>query len=273
MKKYILIPIVLFLIVEAQLYGVLPTPKVNNTVSPRPESVLTATLVSNQNSTNGVNRTLPSVVTIRISKVITGYSLEIDPLNPFRPFRRLPQQRQTEQNIGSGFIVAEDGLVVTNKHVVAEERATYTVITNDSKEYPVQSIYKDPANDLAILKINGLGFQAIPLGDSSNLQLGQIVFAIGTALGEFTNTLTSGIISGLGRGITAGSRFEGYVERLENVIQTDAAINPGNSGGPLINEQGEVIGINTAVSSEGQNIGFAIPVNVVETLLNQYNRG
>jgi serine protease Do len=97
--------------------------------------------------------------------------------------------------------------------------------------------------------------------------LGQSVIAIGTPLGEFTNTVTTGIISGLGRGITTGSNFEGYVEKLDNVIQTDAAINPGNSGGPLINSKGEVIGINTAIASQGQNIGFAIPVNVIKSFL------
>jgi S1-C subfamily serine protease len=126
---------------------------------------------------------------------------------------------------------------------------------------------------LAILKIDASNLDPIKLGDSSRLRLGETVVAIGTPLGEFTNTVTQGIISGLGRGIVAGSRYEGYVEKLDNVIQTDAAINPGNSGGPLINSLGEVIGINTAVSQEGQNIGFAIPVNVVRQLLERYGRG
>jgi serine protease Do len=110
------------------------------------------------------------------------------------------------------------------------------------------------------------------LGDSNNLKLGQLVIAIGTPLGEFRNTVTSGIISGLGRGITAGSPFEGYVEKLDNVIQTDAAINPGNSGGPLLNSRGEVIGVNTAIAQEGQNIGFAIPSNVVKSLLEKFQK-
>ena len=112
---------------------------------------------------------------------------------------------------------------------------------------------------------------AITLSDSAQLKLGQRVIAIGTPLGEFTNSVTTGIVSGLGRGITAGSPFEGFVERLDNVIQTDAAINPGNSGGPLLNSQGDVIGINTAVSQDSQNIGFAIPVNVLKDLVKNYD--
>ena len=116
------------------------------------------------------------------------------------------------------------------------------------------------------------GLKALKLGDSSKLKLGQLVIAIGTPLGEFTNTVTSGIISGLGRGITAGSPFEGYVEKLDNVIQTDAAISPGNSGGPLLNSKGEAIGINTAIAQEGQNIGFAIPINVVKQLIDDFNK-
>jgi S1-C subfamily serine protease len=102
------------------------------------------------------------------------------------------------------------------------------------------------------------------MGDSDKLKVGQFVIAIGTALGEFKNTVTTGVISGLGRGITAGSPFEGYVERLDNVIQTDAAINPGNSGGPLLNSDGQVIGINVAIAAAGENIGFAIPINVIK---------
>jgi S1-C subfamily serine protease len=217
-----------------------------------------------------LSNAIPSVVTVRISQTFSDYSIEFDPFNPFSPFRRVPGKTyQTTQNIGSGFVVKSEGIIITNKHVVADQNATYSVITNDKKEYPVTAIYRDPANDLALLKINATNLKPLPMGDSSNLKLGQTVLAIGTPLGQFTNTVTSGIISGLGRGITAGSRYEGYVEKLDNVIQTDAPINPGNSGGPLLNSSGEVIGINTAVASQGQNIGFAIPVNVIKTLLTE----
>ncbi len=224
--------------------------------------------------TQVVEESLPSVVTIGIKATArTQDQFALDPFNPFEPFRRVPgQERTIERNIGSGFIISADGLIISNRHVVSVEDATYSVLTNDGKEYPVERIYRDPLNDLTILKINANNLTPLPLGDSSQLKLGQTVIAIGTPLGEFTNTVTTGIVSGLGRGITAGSPFEGYVEKLDNVIQTDAAINPGNSGGPLLNSNGEVIGVNTAVAGEGQNISFAIPSNVVRDLVDGFNQ-
>lgn len=224
--------------------------------------------------TKVVESALPSVVTIGINKTTnTNDNTFDDPFDIFGQFRRTPSTPQKiEQNIGSGFIISSDGLVITNRHVVADTEATYKILTNDKKEYQVQKIYRDPLNDLAILKIEASGLKALPLGDSDKLKLGQLAVAIGTPLGEFTNTVTAGIVSGLGRGITAGSPFEGYVEKLDNVIQTDAAISPGNSGGPLLNSAGQVIGINTAVSEEGQNIGFALPVNIVKDLIEKFNK-
>ncbi len=223
--------------------------------------------------TKVVEDSLPSVVTVGINRVTTSNDIyEFDPFDPFSPFRRIPGQRkQEEKNIGSGFVIA-DNLVITNKHVVSNTDATYQILTNDNKKYPVEKIYRDPLNDLAILKVSAPNLKPLTLGDSDKLKLGQMAIAIGTPLGEFRNTVTAGIISGLGRGITAGSPFEGYVEKLDNVIQTDAAINPGNSGGPLLNSKGEVIGINTAVAAEGQNIGFAIPVNVIKNLIEDFNK-
>lgn len=180
-------------------------------------------------------------------------------------------------SIGSGFIVSQDGFVVTSKHVVSETRVKYQIITSNDKKYNVARVFRDPLNDIAILKIDpqdapGESLKPVTLGDSGNLQVGQFVIAIGTALGEFRNTVTTGVISGLGRGIVAGDRFQGFVERLDNVIQTDAAINPGNSGGPLVNSDAEVIGINTAISRSGENIGFALPVNVVKDALANFNQ-
>lgn len=223
--------------------------------------------------TDVVERSIPSVVTIGISKTTReNDSLSINPFNPFQPFRRVPgRERQIEQNIGSGFIISEDGLILTNRHVVEDQDATYTVFTSDEQSYKVENIYRDRSNDIAILKITASNLKSIPMGDSSKLKLGQIAIAIGTPLGEFTNTVTTGVISGLGRGITAGSPYEGYVEELKDVIQTDAAISPGNSGGPLLNSRGEVIGINTAIASEGQNIGFAIPVNIAKDRIARFN--
>jgi len=205
-------------------------------------------------------------------KTTQGQSyLQIDPFNPFGGFTQIPGKKQKiDQNIGSGFIVSKDGFIITNKHVVADEQATYKVLTNDKKEFNVEKIYRDPLNDLAILKVNANNLKALSLSDSSKLKLGQMTIAVGTPLGEFTNTVTTGIVSGLGRGITAGSPFEGFVEKLDNVIQTSAPISPGNSGGPLLNSSGQVIGINTAIAQEGSNIGFAIPSNVIKDLLENF---
>lgn len=178
-----------------------------------------------------------------------------------------------EQYIGTGFVVKKEGIIVTNKHVVSTA-SEYFVTDEKGNKYDVDKIYRDPANDIAIISIKNPpsgGLKEITLGTSSNLQVGQSVIAIGTALGEFRNTVTTGVVSGLGRGITAGSAYAGFAERLDNVIQTDAAINPGNSGGPLLNAKGQVIGIDTAVSEQGQNIGFAIPIDLVKESLDNFN--
>lgn len=219
-----------------------------------------------------VDKVSPAVVTVGITQTRRiGDILELNPFDPFSPFQRRPGRSQKiEQDIGSGFIV-EGGLVVTNKHVVSVSDATYRVITKDDKTYEVKKIYRDPTNDLAVLKIEANGLPTVQLGDSDKIKVGQMAIAIGTALGEFRHTVTTGVISGVGRGIEAGSPFEGSAERLDNVIQTDAAINPGNSGGPLLNSAGQVVGVNTAVSAEGQNIGFALPINVVKEALSNFN--
>ncbi len=176
------------------------------------------------------------------------------------------------QDIGSGFVVSKDGLIITNKHVVSQEGASYKVITSDNQEYEVREIKRDPANDLAVLRIDAHNLKPVKLGTSDELKVGQFVIAIGTALGEFRSTVTTGVISGLGRGITAGSSFEGFVERLDDVIQTDAAINPGNSGGPLLNSAGQVVGVNVAVAQGAENIGFAIPIEIVRKALAQFEQ-
>jgi serine protease Do len=177
---------------------------------------------------------------------------------------------EIKQDIGTGFVVDSTGLIVTNKHVVGDTQATYTVIDKDNHEYQVTRIYRDPTNDLAIIKVEGANLPALPLGDSDKIRVGQDVIAIGTALGEFRHTVTTGVVSGLGRGIEATDGF-GF-ESLEGVIQTDAAINPGNSGGPLLDASGSVIGVSVAVSAGAENIGFAIPINVVRASLDNFNK-
>lgn len=176
---------------------------------------------------------------------------------------------QIQKDIGTGFVV-QGGFIITNRHVVSDTNAEYTVIDYQDTAYAVSSIYRDPGNDLAILKIDGNSLPVLELGDSDQIRVGEGVIAIGTALGEFRHTVTTGVISGLGRGLSATSGLD--IESLENVIQTDAAINPGNSGGPLINFNGQVIGVNVAVSSAAQNIGFAIPINAVKSSLDNFNR-
>ena len=220
---------------------------------------------------NVAEKVSPSVVTIGLEK--TTSVVEPFLLTPFG-FDISPQQRQEtiEQDIATGFIIAAEGLIVTNKHVVADTQAAYKIITKDDQAYEVEKIYRDPVNDLAILKIEAAGLVPVEMGDSGQLKVGQFVVAIGTALGEFRHTVTTGVISGLGRGITAGSPFEGYVERIDNVIQTDAAISPGNSGGPLLNSVGQVIGVNVAIAAAGENIGFAIPINIVKESIENFNQ-
>ena len=224
-------------------------------------------ITQEQTIINVVKESSPAVVSIIITKdLVVLEQYYSDPFEDFggSPFR-VPEYREKgveKQTIGggSGFIVSSDGIIITNKHVVLDEEADYTVLTNDGKQYPAIVLAKDPIQDLAILKIeDSRPFPTIKLGDSESLQIGQTVIAIGNALGEFQNTVSVGVISGLGRTITASGG--GILETLEDVIQTDAAINKGNSGGPLLNLKGEVIGINTAVSLEGENIGFTIPIN------------
>lgn len=221
-----------------------------------------------------VKKASPAVVSITVSK-----NVPIIEECPYDPFADLPPQirrffgegqqfyvpceRGTEfKEIGggSGFIISENGLILTNKHVVADSKASYTVFLNDGSKYQAKVLARDPIQDLAVLKIDATGLPIVELGNSDEVELGQTAIAIGNALGEFRNTVSVGVISGLSRKVTA-SGSEGFEETIYGVIQTDAAINPGNSGGPLLNLRGEVIGINTAIASGAENIGFAIPIN------------
>ncbi|HEX5429636.1 MAG TPA: trypsin-like peptidase domain-containing protein [Patescibacteria group bacterium] len=230
-----------------------------------------------------VKQASPAVVSIIISKDLnqiqgdtsSGFDFGPFSLDPFFQNRSSQPDSNSTPNVqeiggGSGFIIRSDGLIVTNKHVVEDTTATYTVLTNDGKEYPAQVLSRDPTNDIALVKIDAQNMPTITLGDSGNLQIGQTVIAIGNSLGEYRNTVTSGIVSGIGRTITAGGTTDS--EQLEGVIQTDAAINPGNSGGPLLDIGGSVIGINTAIDQEGQLVGFAIPVNDIKNDLNSFNK-
>jgi serine protease Do len=214
----------------------------------------------------------PSVVSIAISKEVPVYETDDDDL--FSSPRR--KQTGTEfQQVGSGtgFIITSDGMVVTNRHVVDTKDAKYTVIFSDGTERDAQVLGRDPIMDIAVIKIDpkDLDLKVLPLGDSDKLKVGQSVVAIGNSLGQFSNTVSSGIVSGLGRSIVAGSSTGGS-ERLEGVIQTDASINPGNSGGPLLDLAGNVIGVNVAVAQNAENVGFAIPIKFVLPIIDSVKK-
>lgn len=226
---------------------------------------------------DAVKKTKEAVVSIIISKEVPTYEIFFDSnsqqnlfgdIFPNFPFNPTPQYRQkgTEEKRvggGSGFFVSSEGLIVTNRHVIEDKEAIYTVFTNDGKKHKATVIARDPVLDIALLKIEGNNFPVLSLGNSDSLLIGQTVIAIGNALAEFSNTVSVGVISGLSRSVTAGSSF-GKAELLDHVIQTDAAINPGNSGGPLLDLSGRVIGVNVAVVSGSQGIGFALPINSIK---------
>lgn len=224
-----------------------------------------------------VAKAAPSVVSVVATKdlpVIERYYTNPfgndDFFNQFFPQLQIPQYRQngTERKEvagGTGFVVSSDGFVLTNRHVVNIKDADFTVVFSDGTREDAELIAKDPVEDLAVLRIQRTGLQPIPLGDSDAVVIGQSVIAIGNTLGEFQNTVSVGVVSGLARRLIAGGGGESEV--IENAIQTDAAINPGNSGGPLLNLRGEAIGVSTAIVVGSQNVGFAIPINKAKKAL------
>jgi serine protease Do len=235
---------------------------------------------------DAVKKAAPSVVSIVITK-----DLPVIEQCPMNPFSNLPPEFQqffgggsfnftqpcqtgttsTEVGGGSGFIISPNGLILTNKHVVSDTNATYTVLLNDGTKYKATVLARDPNRDLAVVKIDAIGLPAVTLGNSDSIELGQTAIAIGNALGQFQNTVSVGVISGLARDITASGATYGS-ENISGVLQTDAAINPGNSGGPLLNLNGDVIGINTAIAQGAQSIGFAIPINQAKGDINSVEK-
>lgn len=203
--------------------------------------------------TDSVNKVGPAVVSITSTSSVQDFFGQI--------------QQQT--GAGTGFIITSDGLIVTNKHVVAGG-GTYQVFTSDGKKYDATIVATDPLNDIAVLRIKATGLKTVELGSASDLKVGQWIVAIGNALGQFQNTVTVGVISAKNRSIQAGNTT-GSSESLTGLLQTDAAINPGNSGGPLINLSGQVVGINTAVAN-ANGIGFAIPIDGVMSAINSVEK-
>ncbi|MEK7599063.1 MAG: trypsin-like peptidase domain-containing protein [Patescibacteria group bacterium] len=227
-----------------------------------------------------VEETLPAVASIIASKdvpVIERYFVDPwkndDFFRQFVPLELMPElqvpqfrQKGTQNqqiSSGTGFFVSSDGFLITNKHVVEDPEADYTVLMNDGRKLKAKVLARDSVQDVAILKIEGSNFSFIKLGDSDKIKIGQTVIAIGNVLGEFQNTVSVGVISGLRRSIIASGAASGP-ELLPEVIQTDAAINRGNSGGPLLDLAGRAIGINTAVAAGAENVGFTLPINSIK---------
>jgi len=255
----------------------------------RPETVF----VEESLTIDAISKVNPSVVSIIASKQLAAMRRPVSLFDLFGSefgfggpelerrdsFRQSPapsDQEGPKQKVGggTGFIISTDGLVLTNKHVIDDATAEYSVVLADGSELFAKVLSKDPLNDIAFVQLfededlsqKPVDLPIVTLGDSDQLPVGSKVIAIGNALSEFDNTTTSGIISGLGRSITASNSM-GAADKLSNLLQTDASINPGNSGGPLVNLNGEVIGINTAIAQSANGIGFAIPINEAKNLV------
>lgn len=291
---FIIGPVSNVLIAKASIFDFLKNIPFLNNLYNKKEKTLTKTpenLNLNQSNENynptgyeaqvisAVKTASPAVVAITISK-----NVPIIERCPYNPFSNLPPEFQQffgenmqfyqpcqkgtklqEVGGGSGFVISSGGLILTNKHVVEDKTAQYTVFTNNGKKYQAKVLARDSVMDAAVIKIDASGLPIVKLGKSDAIQVGQTAIAIGNALGEFRNTVSVGVVSGLSRNISASGA--GLSETISDVIQTDASINPGNSGGPLLNLNGEVIGINTAMVSGAQSIGFAIPINQVKRII------
>ncbi|MBI5787017.1 MAG: trypsin-like peptidase domain-containing protein [Candidatus Niyogibacteria bacterium] len=235
---------------------------------------------------SAVKKVMPAVVSISVAKDLQEIAADLPEefyqLSPREQafleskLRQAPRDETGRIKIGggSGFVVEKDGLILTNKHVIADPRAVYSVMDTDGRRYETKILARDPINDVAILKIDAPkgGLPTVEMHTASSLDLGQTVIAIGNALGEFKNTVSTGVVSGLSRLITATTDASGRQERLRGLVQTDAAINPGNSGGPLIDLEGRAIGINAAVVFGAQNIGFAIPIDRAKSDLEEIKK-
>ncbi len=228
-----------------------------------------------------VKKAAPAVVSVTISKLLPVFESLFGmppPNGQFSPlemeqFFMIPKgKKKIKVGGGSGFIVDGSGLILTNRHVVADPKADYMVVLDEEKKYKAEILAKDSVNDVAVIKINAKNLPLIELGDSSKLELGQTAIAIGNTLGTFRNTVSVGVVSGLLRQIAARSDFDHQIQELRGLIQTDAAINPGNSGGPLIDSKGKAIGINAAMVFGAENVGFALPINQAKKVLDDLKK-
>lgn len=218
-----------------------------------------------------IARTSPAVVSIVISKEVLSPEVLIFNADG-TVTRQEPEKKIEEVGRGTGFLISADGTIATNRHVGGDRQASYDVILSDERHFPARILDIDPVNDLALLKIDADKLPSLTLETDDRLRIGQTVIAIGNALGKYSNTVTRGILSGVERSLEASNELTGVLEQLEDILQTDAAINEGNSGGPLINLDGRVIGVNTAVDRGGEGLGFAIPVSELRKVLASYAR-
>ncbi len=223
--------------------------------------------MDNQQIIDIIKKSTPAVVSLVVSKDLPKvegfYNMPYGGKNLMVPKVKKDEKESVQVGGGSGFLVSDDGVILTNSHVVHDPKADFTAFLGNDKEekHEVEVLARDPIHDIAICKMEGKDLAHLELGDSSETELGEFVLAVGNALGEFSDTVSFGMVSGLSRYITARRGRGGQPERLRGLIQTDAAVNPGNSGGPLINMDGKVIGINTAVVHGAQNISFSIPID------------
>ncbi len=235
-----------------------------------PQTVIVDSAGERSAVVSAVEAANPAVVSIVVSKdvpIVQSSFREYQPFGNLGPTFRIPQQtpggtEKREIGGGSGFLVSEDGYIVTNAHVVNDQEAEYTVFLNDGSSQDASIVAVDETFDIAVIKIEASNLAFLEFGNSDDIKVGQTVIAIGNALGEYRNTVSVGVVSGLSRSIVASNQAGGS-EQLYNIIQTDAAINPGNSGGPLLDLSGRVIGVNVAASLGSENIGFALPGNTV----------
>lgn len=240
-------------------------------------------IVKEDTVVTAVKKAKPAVVSIIISKQVPQYTVTYKEENVLDQFGNVipnmvlttpvytPNGTKKQQlGSGSGFLISSDGMIVTNRHVVDKTDVDYTVLLNNGKEYTATVLARDSVLDVALIKITASGLPYLQFADSDKLEVGESVIAIGNALGEFKNTVSVGVISGLSRSLSASGG--GYQEFLYKVIQTDAAINPGNSGGPLLNLKGEVVGINVAIVQGSSNVGFSLPINSVKSVIDQVKK-